>query len=387
MNGSHSIRAASANPEVFDKWFKRVGDLFCDIGFSELDADDIQHRVWNCDESGFCTAVASKKILAKRGEKAIHETMGGSGREYITVLACGCADGTRLPPYIVYKGKNLWARWMKNGPAGCLYSVSDSGWMESANFLQWFTKLFVSAVRPMTATAPVVLFFDGHNSHISLELIKVARSNNVHLVCFPPHVTHLIQPLDVSVFAPVKCQWAKTLKSYQTYQIESQASAVTKEDFPGLLSELYEKSFCSEHFKNGFHKCGLHPLHREAIPLNKLSKSLPFSETKDREVIKPSGSEDDDSKEEGTGTPTEANIRGEVGADIPSANDPEKSDLVLNFKETVTVDKTVTPIRFQLRGYFTNYFNPRKVAKLLTIVKLNQDFMVKHSLQMMFCND
>ena len=264
-------RAASATPAVFDEWFKRVGDLFCDIGFSDLNQDDVQHRVWNCDESGFCTAVASRKILAKRGEKQVHETMGGSGREYITILACGCADGTRLPPYVVYKGKNLWARWMKNGPAGCLYSVSDSGWMESANFLQWFTKLFIFAVRPMTETMPVVLFFDGHNSHISLKLIETARSNNVHLVCFPPHVTHLIQPLDVGVFAPVKHQWAKTLKSYQ---IESRASTVTKEDFPGLLAELYEKSFCPEHFKSGFRRCGLHPLCREAIPLSKLAKSL-----------------------------------------------------------------------------------------------------------------
>ena len=50
--------------------------------------------MWNCDESGFCTAVSSKKILAKRGEKEVHETMGGSGREHITILACGCADGT-----------------------------------------------------------------------------------------------------------------------------------------------------------------------------------------------------------------------------------------------------------------------------------------------------
>ena len=40
--------------------------------------DDLQHRVWNCDESGFCTAVASKKLLAKRGEKEVYETMGGT---------------------------------------------------------------------------------------------------------------------------------------------------------------------------------------------------------------------------------------------------------------------------------------------------------------------
>ena len=56
----------------------------------DTDKDDVQHRVWNCDESGFCTAVASKKILAKQGEKEVHEPMGGSGREYITILTCGC---------------------------------------------------------------------------------------------------------------------------------------------------------------------------------------------------------------------------------------------------------------------------------------------------------
>ena len=115
--------------------------------------------MWNCDKSGFCIAVASKKILAKQGKKEVHETMGGSGREYITIIACGCADGTRLPPYVVYKGKNHWARWMKNGPAGCLYSVSDSGWMEGSNLFRWFIKMFVPAVNSMAATALVVLFY------------------------------------------------------------------------------------------------------------------------------------------------------------------------------------------------------------------------------------
>ena len=88
-----------------------------------------------------------------------------------------------MRPYVVYKGKNLWARWMKNGPAACLFSVSDSGWMESSNFLQWFSKMYVPAVMHLT---PVVLFFDGHHSHISLELLKVARSNDIYLVCLPP---------------------------------------------------------------------------------------------------------------------------------------------------------------------------------------------------------
>lgn len=58
--------------------------------------DDLQHRVWNCDESGFCTAVASKKLLAKRGEKEVHETMGGTGREYITIVGVQMELGCHL---------------------------------------------------------------------------------------------------------------------------------------------------------------------------------------------------------------------------------------------------------------------------------------------------
>ena len=70
-------------------------------------------------------------------------------------LGAGCADGTRLPPFVDYKGKNLWARWMVDGPAGAMFSVLDSGWMEGANFIQW---MFLPAVRCLTVEKPVVLF-------------------------------------------------------------------------------------------------------------------------------------------------------------------------------------------------------------------------------------
>ena len=63
--------------------------------------------MWNCDESGFCTFSTSMKIMAKRGYQNVQETVGGSGRKCITILGACCADGTRLPPYILYKGKNL----------------------------------------------------------------------------------------------------------------------------------------------------------------------------------------------------------------------------------------------------------------------------------------
>ena len=65
--------------------------------------------------------------------------------------------------------------WLSQGLAGALYGVSDSGWMEVSNFLSWFNKLFIPAVSHLLETGPVVLFIDGHHSHITLELIQSAQ--------------------------------------------------------------------------------------------------------------------------------------------------------------------------------------------------------------------
>ena len=127
------------------------------------------------------------------------------------MLGVGAADGTRLPPYILYKGCNLFLRWIGGGPAGRLYGVSKSGWMEGDNFITWFKKLFLPAVDHLLLTGPVVLFLDGHHSHLSLELIHTAKEKGVHLYCFPPHTTHILQPLDVGVYGPVKQAWNKVL--------------------------------------------------------------------------------------------------------------------------------------------------------------------------------
>lgn len=92
--------------------------------------------------------------------------------------------------------------------------------------------MFLPAVKHLTSKNPVLLIFDGHHSHISFELIELARKNNIHLLCLPPHTTHPLQPLDVGVFGPLKQAWKKILKEHQ---IETCAGTVTKEDFPGLI--------------------------------------------------------------------------------------------------------------------------------------------------------
>lgn len=87
----------------------------------------------------------------------------------------------------------------------CLVYQIQDGWKG----LIFWKKLFLSAVQHLFPEPGVVLFVDGHHSHMSIEL---AREKGVNLVCFPPHMTHILQPLDVSVYHPLKQSWATVLK-------------------------------------------------------------------------------------------------------------------------------------------------------------------------------
>ena len=55
-------------------------------------------------------------------------------------------------------------------------------------------------------------FVDGHQSHISLQLVKTAKEKGIHLYCLPPHTTDKLQPLDVGVYGPIKQAWKKIMK-------------------------------------------------------------------------------------------------------------------------------------------------------------------------------
>jgi hypothetical protein len=48
-----------------------------------------------------------------------------------------------------------------------------------------------------------MMVFDGYASYISSEVIRACVANKVILLCLPPYTTHLLQPLDIGLFAPL----------------------------------------------------------------------------------------------------------------------------------------------------------------------------------------
>lgn len=88
-------------------------------------------------------------------------------------------------------------------------SMSENGWTDDFLCKQWLEKSFIPQATERNASRkPILLIYDGHGSHDTLDVIALSREHNVLLYCLPPHTTHKLQPLDVGVFGPFQRAWA-----------------------------------------------------------------------------------------------------------------------------------------------------------------------------------
>ena len=79
--------------------------------------------------------------------------------------------------------------------------------MTSDIFAVWFEK-FCDDVKKR----PLLLLSDGHLTHVSVPVVERAKEENIFLLKFPPHVTDVLQPLDIACFGPLKREWERILK-------------------------------------------------------------------------------------------------------------------------------------------------------------------------------
>ncbi len=165
---------------------------------------------------------------------------------------------------IIYAKSFLGGQYRFDGPDDALYAKSDSGWINSELFLTWLKKIFLKYV---VSQRPVLLLIDGHKSHITLDAIDLCQENDIILFCLPPHTTHALQPLDVSVFKSLKDRYAKAVRSLS---FSKKNFVVSKRVFSKVLKGPFEQAFSIPNIKAGFAKSGIFPLNRDAIAKSKM---------------------------------------------------------------------------------------------------------------------
>ena len=91
-----------------------------------------------------------------------------------------------------------------------------------------------SGIWPLLHFVPVLM-----QNGVPLEVVESAMENKVHLMCLPPHCSHLLQPLDVGIFKPLKDEWQRIVK--QWYK-ECRMKHVDKAQFNKLVKKTLRQT-------------------------------------------------------------------------------------------------------------------------------------------------
>lgn len=145
------------------------------------------------------------------------------------------------------------------GFPGITYAATPNGWMQSDVFENYFQNSFLKTIGN---ERPVVLIYEGHATHIGLKVIQMAIDAGVTIIMLPPHSSHILQPLDLSVMKSVKVKWDPALVSWQRKHI---GQKLPKSEFSIILGHIWSET-PREVIINGFRKAGLFPFNNKVIP-------------------------------------------------------------------------------------------------------------------------
>lgn len=252
-------------PQAVQVARKKGVDPFAIANYFDMLKDIIQQippeRIYNMDETSFSLDPSRVKVVGEKGEAA-HRVTAGPGRENYSVLMGANAAGEKLPPLILFKAKNLWSSWLaskdKEYP-GMSYTATQNGWMDTDTFTEYFCNTFLKSI---PKERPVVLVYDGHTSHTSLALIEKAIEENVVILKLPPHTSHVLQPMDLSVFKPLKQEYDKAVIEWQR---KHYGVKMPKSKFAEIISTVWSKCDTTI-IQSGFRKAGIFPLCADVIP-------------------------------------------------------------------------------------------------------------------------
>jgi hypothetical protein len=196
-------RHKAMSVETVKTWFDAVTEL-------RLQHKYTPERIYNMDESGFAVGESqSSRALVNIREDSSWKVVPGR-QQWITAIDCISAGGSALPPLLIFKAKHTNTGWIPaHAPPDWRFSTSNSGWTSDSHTYEWLITVFEPLTRPADPSLHRLLVMDGHGSHITANVIAHCMKHAIDLLILPPHTSHMLQPLDVSVSAPLKRALAK----------------------------------------------------------------------------------------------------------------------------------------------------------------------------------
>jgi hypothetical protein len=227
--------------------------------------------MYNFDETGFMMGVVSTGAVVPGSDRRGRPKQVQPGnREWTTVIQGINATGWAIPPFITFAVKHHLSAWYREGstPHDWVIAGSENGWTTNELGLQWL-KHFDKPTKRHAVGRYRLLIIDGHESHNSLEFQQYCKENKIVTLRVPPHLLHLLQPLDVGCFAPLKVGYGCQAENLMCSQINH----ITKLEFLPCFKAAFDAAITKNNILEGFRGAGLVP-HDPEVVISKLDVRL-----------------------------------------------------------------------------------------------------------------
>jgi hypothetical protein len=192
-------RAKCEDPKLIGDWFRLVYNMTAKYGI-------LREDTYNFDETGFSMGlISTSKVVTGAERRGRPKAKQPGNREWVTAVHCINTEGWQIPPMIILKGKEHQASWYQipGLPTSWQLSVSENGWINDSLAVDWI-KHFNKHTKSLRKGSKRLLIMDGHGSHHTAQFEAFCKEEGILTLCMPPHSSHLLQPLDVACFGPLK---------------------------------------------------------------------------------------------------------------------------------------------------------------------------------------
>jgi hypothetical protein len=267
-------RKEAMNAYCIRKWFEELKKIMVE---KEIDAENF----WNVDEMGVRVGVGRGKwviIPVDCDQKGRFSNIIGSGgdRELVTMLESISAGGESIEPFAIVKGVVVLKKWFMDIRAKDFgIAVSDTAYSNDRIFISWLQHWErLSREKAICKETGIqkwrLLLLDGSDTHLTITSLQYCQERKVAVFLIPPHTSHFLQPLDVSVFQ----QWKHFHSEELDKSVRQGVGDLNKEQFFSYVEKIRERTFTKQIIKSGFRQCGYFPfrpiLILDQLPVNNM---------------------------------------------------------------------------------------------------------------------
>jgi len=249
-------RVKEVTHENVIEWIRTVGEVMRDYKIKP-------ENVYNMDETGFSIgSIQAAHVVIDDTIKAQFQAQPGR-QEWVTVLECICGDGSAVAPLVIFKAENGSTSWAQSPkiPGNWRFSGSQNGWTSNRHGVAWLRQCFDPDTRDKADGNYRLLILDGHGSHVTGSFIMHCMDYRIALMRLPPHTSHVLQPLDVGLFGPLKT----TLSTHQDTLFRLHVARIRKVEWLIAYVKARATAFRPDNIIGGWRKAGLIPLNAQRV--------------------------------------------------------------------------------------------------------------------------